>query len=53
MDLFDFKEGYNGYRYLLLFTDRWSGLAWDYYLRDREAESIIPAINDLFNTLEY
>jgi hypothetical protein len=40
MDLFDFKEGYNGYRYLLLFTDRWSGLAWDYYLQDREAESI-------------
>ena len=26
MDLFDFKEGFQGYRYLLLITDRWSGL---------------------------
>ena len=52
IDLFDFKEGLQGYRYLLLITDRWSGLVWDYYLTSRESESINPAINYFLNTLE-
>jgi len=52
MDPFNYKEGHNDYRYLLLIIDRWSGLAWDYYLPVREAKSIISALNHFFGTLE-
>ena len=52
VDLHPFEEGYNGYRYLLLITDRWSGLAWDYYLKDRAFETITTALSHLFGSLQ-
>ena len=52
MDFHDFEEGYHGYKYLLLITDRWSGLAWDYYLKDRTFESITAALSHLFGYLQ-
>ena len=52
LDFHDFKEGLGGYTSLMLITDRWSGLTWDFYLQDRKAKSIIAAINALFQILE-
>jgi hypothetical protein len=52
IDFHDFQEGLGGYTSLMLFTDRWSGLAWDFYLQDRKAKSIIAAISALFQILE-
>ena len=52
LDLHPFEEGYNGYRYLLLITDRWSSLAWDYYLKDRTFEIITTALLHLFGSLQ-
>lgn len=51
-DLHEFEEGYNGYKHLLLATDRWSGLAWDYYFKDRAFETITTAISHLFSCLD-
>jgi hypothetical protein len=52
IDFHDFNEGLGGYTSLMMFTDRWSGLIWDFYLQDRKATSIIAAINALFQILE-
>ena len=46
------KEGYGGYKCLLLITDRWSGLTWDYYLSNHKSETILAALEHLFGTLE-
>ena len=40
VDFHDFNPG-RGFNSLILVTDRWSGLCWDYYLSDRKAETII------------
>lgn len=52
LDFHDFNQGYSSYKYLLLVTDRWSGLAWDYYLKDRTTGSIITAISYLLGSLQ-
>ena len=35
-----------------MIIDRWSGHCWDYYLQNREAESINPALNHLFGIIK-
>ena len=52
IDFHDFEERYNGFRYLLLVSDRWSGLTWDYYIKDRSFESIITALSHLLGSLQ-
>src|SRR5690349_19254068 len=52
MDLFDFKDSLGGYKYLLLILDRWSSLVWDYYLKDKEGNSIALALASLFGILQ-
>jgi hypothetical protein len=41
-----------GFNSLILITDRWSGLHWDYYLSNRIAETIIAAFRHLFGLLD-
>ena len=45
-------NGYGGYKCLLLVTDRWSGLSWDYYLTDHKSATILAALQHLFGVLE-
>jgi Reverse transcriptase (RNA-dependent DNA polymerase) len=52
IDFHDFNRGYGGFNSLMLVTDRWSGLYWDYYLSDRKAKTIISALKHLFGTLK-
>ena len=51
IDFHDYEEGLGDYSSLMLITDRWSGLIWDYYLQDRTALTIIAAIDSLFKIL--
>jgi len=44
VDIHEFKEGYGGFRYLLMITDRYSKMSWDYYLYKRDAPSILNAL---------
>ncbi|KAF7136791.1 hypothetical protein CNMCM5793_006309 [Aspergillus hiratsukae] len=53
IDFHDFEKGYQDFRSLMLVTDRWSGLVWDYYLQDRTSDTIIKALEDLFRTLKH
>ncbi|KAK4196471.1 hypothetical protein QBC40DRAFT_183450, partial [Triangularia verruculosa] len=41
VDLFEHEEVPPGFRYLLLFSNRYSGMAFGYYLRDRKASYIV------------
>jgi len=55
IDLHDHKEdgiGLGDYKCLLLITDRWSGMMWDYYLTDHKSASILTALKDLFSILK-
>ena len=52
MDICDYDKGLGGYRHALLVTDRWSGIVWDYYLRNREGVGIATALASLFGILE-
>ena len=52
LDFHDNIEGLGGYKCLLLITDRWSGLMWDYYLTDHTSASILTALKDLFRILK-
>ena len=47
MDIHDLRGGYEGSVALLLFTDRYSGLMWDYYLSNKSAESLLECITHL------
>src|SRR5204863_1369495 len=51
VDFHDFEEGLGGFKSMMLVSDRWSGLAWDYYLQDRKASSIITAFDSIFGIL--
>jgi hypothetical protein len=53
MDKHDFEPDDEGFRTLLLVTDRWSGYAFDLYLKDHTALSIIEALTYLINHLKY
>ena len=51
IDFHDFNPGKGGFNSLMLVTDRWSGYCWDYYLSNREADTIIAALKHLFGLL--
>ena len=51
IDFHDFKPGM-GFTSLMLVTDRWSGLVWEYYMSNRKAETIITALRHLFGMLK-
>ena len=44
----DFIKGYKGSIRLLLITDRFIIIMWDYYLSDKMAKSIILALQYFF-----
>ena len=48
IDFHDFEESYDRFKSVMLVTDRWSGLIWDFYLSDRKADTIIATIKILF-----
>jgi len=48
----DYDKGLGGYRHALLVIDRWSGMVWDYYLKNREGVGIAAALTSLFGILE-
>ena len=49
IDFHDFELAYEKSRYLLLITDRCTGMMWDYYLSDRSAPSIIKCLQHFIN----
>jgi hypothetical protein len=51
VNFYDYEKGYGGYTSSMLVTDRWSGFIWDYYLQNRNSESINQAIRDLLGVL--
>jgi hypothetical protein len=53
MDKHDFELDDEGFRTLLLVTDRWSGYVFDLYLKDHTALLIIEALTYLINHLKY
>ncbi|EAQ84318.1 hypothetical protein CHGG_10722 [Chaetomium globosum CBS 148.51] len=52
LDFHEFSPPNKGLRYLLLITDRASGMCWDYYLARREARQVLAALKHLFQLLE-
>jgi hypothetical protein len=52
LDLHEVESGRQDFRYQLLATDRFSGMMWDYYLANREADSIVKALTHLYNLLQ-
>ena len=51
IDFHDFTPG-RGFTSLMLITDRWSGLCWDYYMSNREGDTIIAALTHFFGMLD-
>ncbi len=51
LDIHPYERGYGGYTHLLLISDRASGMAWDYYLQDRSAKSLIRALESFFGLI--
>ena len=52
IDFHPLEKGMEGYKHLMLVTDRWSGYIWDYYLEELTAESIIRALQSLLGIFE-
>lgn len=54
VDFFAHEVGRGGFKYLVLFSDRWSGYRWDYYLAhgSTDATSIIAVFADFLGTLK-
>ena len=52
MDIHDIKRVYNGSIVLLLFTDRYSGLIWDYYLLDKIIKFLMEYIKYLSKRID-
>ena len=52
MDIHNIKGVYNVSVVLLLFTDRYSGLIWDYYLLNKIAESLVECIKYLSKRID-
>jgi hypothetical protein len=48
IDFLDFNPGKGGFNSLMLVTE---GRCWDYYLSNREADTIITALKHLFGLL--
>ena len=51
IDFHDYNPG-RGFTSLMIITDRWSGLCWDYYMSNREADTIIAALTNFFGMLK-
>ena len=51
MDIHNIKRVYNKSIALLLFTDKYSGLIWDYYLLNKTAKSLVECIKYLLKWL--
>ena len=52
MDIYNIKKVYNGSIILLLFTDKYSGLIWDYYLLNKIVESLVQCIKYLLKRID-
>ncbi|KAJ3454849.1 hypothetical protein MRS44_013449 [Fusarium solani] len=52
IDFHDLPRDPTGRSSVMLITDRWSGMIWDYYLVERKTGPIINVLNDLFGILE-
>ena len=52
IDFHDYSEGLGGYTSVMLITDRYSRLVWDYYLTNRKAETILIVLQNLFKFLD-
>jgi hypothetical protein len=52
IDFHDFEQSSIGdYKYLILVTDRYTRLIWDYYLPNHQGETILAALKHLFGYL--
>ncbi|KAE9572511.1 hypothetical protein CGMCC3_g11506 [Colletotrichum fructicola] len=51
IDFHDYDEGYEGYRYTLLVTDRSSSYTWDFYLTRRTTDVLLTVITDFLTLL--
>jgi hypothetical protein len=52
IDIHDFTPDENGYRHLILVTDRTSGYYWDYYLKDKGYKTIIACLTELWAIIQ-
>ena len=52
IDFHDFEKAYEKSKHLALVTDRCTGMMWDYYLSERDAQSIISCLRHFFNMME-
>ena len=51
MDIHDLHRGYDGSIALFLFTDRFTGYMWDYYISNKSAETLLQCIYHLIALL--
>lgn len=52
VDFTHLVQDYEGYDSLMLFTDRWSGYIWDYFLQNRTQKNLKAAFEMFMTTLE-
>ena len=52
IDFHDFEEDEGKFKSIMLFTDRWSGHIWDFYLQDRTTDSIITVLSTFLGLLK-
>jgi len=52
VDIHPFKKGIGGFSYLLMITDRFSLMSWDYYLIHKEGPGLISALRNFIDSLE-
>jgi hypothetical protein len=52
VDFHEYTQGYEGFKHLMLVTDRWSGLVWDFYLTDRKGKTLVEAFDGLWIYLD-
>ena len=52
IDFHDIDGDEDGYRSVMLITDRWSGYTWDFYLSTRTAEALIATLDLFLNLLK-
>ena len=53
IDFHDFIPDDEGYRRLMLVSDREAGFCWDYYMKDESGETIISALDHLLGLFKY
>jgi hypothetical protein len=52
LDFHNFEDDPDGYKHLMLLTDRLSGYMWDFYLQDKTEKSIILALASFLGMLD-